>query len=466
MKSLYLSEILNVIGGQVSQRDRNCMISDVTTRYKNIKKRNTLCFLAKKRNKKLSKLNISDSAVIVTQNPSFIAKKLTRNTIVKVKNVKQAYWEFVKYYRNQFKIPVIGITGTSGKTTTKEMIKKILSCHYHVHGTKDSKNGWWRGLYYLLGIDEKTEVAVFELGLGKPGSLKKSCAYFQPQIGLLLNIGVYHLQGCKTMDNYIKAKAELLEGLSNKGTLFINADDENIKKIDFSKYKGKIINFGLGENCQYRADDIYYTNKGLEFTLYYQDKAYPVLIQGFGKHNVYNALAALAAVHAVNIPLKDSIKAIADYKPMRQHLQFRDGINGSTIIDDTWNCTPPSVKAAIEVLEETANGRKKIAVIGYMPQLGENGIKEYSALGESVVKAGVDLLVTIGDETIDIQTRAVEMGMDKNMVINCNTGNEVYDVLKPLLDKNAIVLFKFPYKYRLSKIPSFQQLIKDIYTDS
>ncbi|UNC92232.1 glutamate ligase domain-containing protein [Candidatus Contubernalis alkaliaceticus] len=149
---------------------------------------------------------------------------------------------------------------------------------------------------------------------------------------------------------------------------------------------------------------------------------------------------------------------------MRQHLQFRKGFNGSTIIDDTWNCTPPSVKSALEVLRETAEGRKKVAVIGYMPQLGEKGKKEYSLIGESVVKASVDLLVTIGDEAKNIEDRAVELGMNKIKVINCSTGKEVYDVLKPLLNKNTLVLFKFPYKYRLSKFPSFKQLIKDIYT--
>ena len=280
---------------------------------------------------------------------------------------------------------------------------------------------------------------------------------------MLLNIGTYHLLGCNDLNNYIKAKAEILDGLNNRGTLILNADDKNIAKINYSRYKGNIIKIGLSQSCDYRASDIHYTENGMKFLLYYQNNYFPVYVKGFGKHNVYNSLAAIATAHAVNIEINDAIKALGTFRPIRQHLQFREGINGSVIIDDTWNCTPPSIKAALEVLRDVANGRKKIAVIGYMPQLGENGKGEYLKVGEWLVKAEVDLLVTIGEEVKIVGVKAVELGMDQNQVFNCNTGTEIFDILQAVLDKNTITLFKFPYKYRLRKITSFRQLIQNVF---
>ena len=220
MKNLKLKKIVKQIGGQIVQGSGETNIKNVSY-HPSFADENTMYFdmphpyslqplgpLKKRPN------------VIISSSPSRFSKLVNkRTTMVKVKNPVKAYWRFVNYYRSLFDIPVIGITGTCGKTTTTEMLKAILSTRYRVQGTEDGKNNLNNNLPYLLGINEKTEAAVFEMGVTHPGCITDSCRHFRPQVGVILNIGVYHLLGCKTFDEYLKAKAEIIDGIQPGGTL-------------------------------------------------------------------------------------------------------------------------------------------------------------------------------------------------------------------------------------------------------
>lgn len=459
MKTLWLTDILVPIKGHIIRGKENIKIINAVYDPENIPK-NTLYFHFNGVN--LKNYRFHSSVVCVTDNPSHVMKAIhNKVTVVKVKDVEEAYWSFVRFYRGLFRIPVIGVTGTCGKTTTIEMIKTILSHKYrHVQSTIDGKNRLSLNLPYLLNIDEKTEAAVYELGVSHPRCIEYSCNYFQPQVGVLLNIGVYHLLGCKTFENYIKAKAEIIDGIASNGTLILNADDEIINKLEIHHFKGQILYFGFSRSAHYRAEHIRYTSEGMEFILHVANKNYLVHVPGYGEHNVYNALAAIAAVHAIGIDPEESTEWIADFQPVRKHLQFIPGMAGCTVIDDTWNCTPPSVKAALKVLRDMSYGRKTVAVLGYMPQLGKNGIDEYEKVGEKVAEIGIDILILIGKETKRIGIKALEMGMDKKQIYLCHSAREVYYTLRSVINQETLVLLKFPYKYRLSYYPSFRKLMK------
>ncbi|MHB8172446.1 MAG: UDP-N-acetylmuramoyl-tripeptide--D-alanyl-D-alanine ligase [Thermincolia bacterium] len=463
MRNLRLNDIMTHLKGEIIQGTESLMIKNVVTKAHRVEK-NTLFFCLK------TKINITDlhhANAIITEKPDALIKTARRNlTIIKVKDIKKAYWDFVQYYRSLFDIPVIGITGTCGKTTTTEMVKAILSGKYKVHATSVGKNALFRNLPYLLDIDDTTQAAVFELGVTHPGNITESCLYFRPQIGILLNIGTYHLKGCKTLTNYIKAKGELLDGLTPNGTLILNADDELIQGIDLSTFMGKILYIGFGQQAQYRARNVRYTKGGMKFTLRYLNKDYPYFVPGYGEHNVYNALAAIAASHLVGIDFKEIKTRLAAFTEVEQHMQLRQGLNGCTVIDDTWNCTPPSMEAALKVLKLLKNKlylRKSIVVLGYMPQLGEQARNQYNKIGEKVAESGVDILITLGDDAKQISNTALEKGFAKNKVYNCHTANEIFAILQKLMDRNTLVLFKFPYKYRLSKDPFFRKLMKDLF---
>lgn len=459
MKRFLLLDILKKIDGELISGDDNTLIKYVTAKTHMM--RNNTLFFHFSRKLDIKEFKDYKSPLIVTEYPDFFKEIENHAVIVKVKNISKAYWKFVEFYRGLFPIPIIGITGTCGKTTTKEMVKHILSTKYKVRCTYRSQNASYLDLHYLIRIDEKTQVGVFEMGVLWPDDLIDSCRHFQPQIRILLNIGVHHLKSCKTPEVYIKAKEKILSGLDPiNGVLILNADDENIKKIDVSKFK-RIIYFGFSEQADFQAKDISYVKEGMTFTLQYQKKNYQVYIPGLGKHNIYNALAAIAASINVGMNIKQACDRLVTFKHVEEHLEVHSGTGGCSVIVDTWNSSPPSMAAALQVLKEISNSRKTIALLGYMPQLGKGHYadEQYAKIGEKVVKTEVDLLV-VGEQAKEIGRKALELGMDKNKVYFSNNGTEIYDIIRPFLNENTIVLLKITHRQMVKS--SFVELKKKL----
>jgi UDP-N-acetylmuramoyl-tripeptide--D-alanyl-D-alanine ligase len=442
MKRLPLKNITEVMDGKIEQGTDNLIINDLVIRTKRIRQ-GTLLFdlhYDKYIDPNLCQKNFPYA--IVTDRPAIFAGLRENITIIRVADINEACWKFIDFYRNLFKIPVIGVTGTCGKTTTKEMIKHILAGTYKVNATYKSYNASFRNLGYLLEIDENTQAAVYEMGVAFSGDLKTSCRYFKPQVGIITNIGIDHLQGFGTLDAYIKAKAEFLEGLGYQGTLIINADDENIKRIDFQQYKGRIIYFGFGDQSHFKVSNIAHEKEVIKFKLQYEDRTYHFSIPGYGEFNVYNATAAIAAAHAIGLDIEESGNRLASFQNVEKHFEFNEGINGSTIIDDTWSTNPTSVEAALKLLKSLSQGKKTIAVLGKMSLLGRESAKYHYKTGEKVADIGIDQLIVIGDGAIEIGLGALQKGMNQDNVYFCKDSNQTYELLKKSLDETSIALVK------------------------
>ncbi|WP_181833245.1 UDP-N-acetylmuramoyl-tripeptide--D-alanyl-D-alanine ligase [Bacillus taeanensis] len=456
MKNIHIKTIIEKINGKIQPQLSDFIIENVTPYWRNIRQ-NTLFFDCFKY--PIDWSIMGRTCVIVTEEERIVEKALSKGIpVIKVDNIRTAYWEFVQYYRQLFTIPVIGVTGTCGKTTTKDMITHILAKQYKVLSTYKSNNADEMNLPYLLGINDETEAAVLEMGVTYPGDLKENCKYFKPQMGVITNIGVYHLQGCRTVENYIKAKAEIIEGVNPSGTLIVNGDDETIQNLDLQKFKGKLIFFGTGEKNHYRAINISYVKDGMDFTLIYENNMYHFFVPGYGNHNVYNAMAAVAAAHEAGIAIKEAGKRLEDFRHLPEHLQFKEGANGVTIIDDTWNCAPPSVIAALEVLKSTATFKRTVAVIGEMPQLLDLSDNEYKKIGQKAASLKIDTLVTVGDKAKIIGKCAVEKGMNQSRVIACHNAEQLYKTLVPYLNETSVILFKITNRTMKNKL--IKQCIK------
>lgn len=463
MKALYLNEIISQIGGTWMQGVGNPLIKDVVTKPSKIS-HNTLMidlYTKSKINSKLFKKYLP--VVVVTEKPKDFSMLGDEVIVIKVDDIEDTYWKFIDYYRELFDIPIIGVTGTCGKTTTKEMIKHILESRYPVLATYKSFNGGHRNHRYLLGIDENTGASVIEMGVDSPGDILFYLKYFRPQIRVLLNIDVYHLVGCKTPEQYVKAKAEMLHGVDPiNGCLILNADDETIKRIDISQLTNIIQYFGFSEGCHFRATDVTHDWRGTLFTLHHQKQTYPVFVPAFGEHNVYNALAAIAATWNAGVYILEAVDRLSTFQQVKEHLEFKNGFGGSTIIDDTWNVAPLSMASALKVMKEMAGTKRKIALLGYMPQLGE-GIfaeQEYSKIGEKAVEAQVDILIVVGEEAQGIGRKALEMGMDQSKVYFSNNPIEIYQILHPYLNQDSIILLKIPH--RVMVLDTFKELKEKI----
>jgi UDP-N-acetylmuramoyl-tripeptide--D-alanyl-D-alanine ligase len=442
MKPLLVSEIRKIIHGELIQGSNDLKITDAVYHLEKMKNTNKLLFLdSRRRRVNWDVIRNCVPCAVVTDMVSKQLKTINGCTIIKVENIQTAYWAFVEYYRSLFQIPVIAVTGTSGKTTTKDMIKHILKYSCKVHGTNASANSRTYHLTYLLGIEESTEAAVFETAVGKPGDVANACRYFRPMIGIITNIGVTHLDGCKTAEAYIHAKADMINVVNENGILLLNVDDENTKKVNLGQCRGRIVYFGIHNPCDFQASNVKYGKNGMNFDLAFNHMNYKAFVPGYGEHQVYNALAAAAAVYELGIGINEAIERLRTFKKLPAHLQLLNGIKGCQILDDTWNSNPLSLKAAFKALNGIAKGRKRVALIGDIKALGDISSEIHRQVGDMITEVGVDILVTFGSSAEEIARQASKKELI-GLIRTFSDIKEVYEYLENILDQNTIMLVK------------------------
>ncbi|WP_156424337.1 Mur ligase family protein [Bacillus sp. FJAT-27445] len=458
MKHLLLSEIIDIIDGTiVSKTVDDPLINRIATRKSDRITNYTLVFFPHKSSVK-DNLELK-STVIVTQRPHLFKDLENSFTIVSVKDSKIAYNKFIAYYRGLFSLDVIGITGTCGKTTTKEMVASILEVDRNIVKTILSRNSRFRNFKYLMEIDEKTDAAVIEVGVGFPGGIEQFANYFHPSIGVITNIGIDHVSGFKTHEAYIKEKAMMAKVLDKEdGILILNKDDQIIQKLDLRSFKGKILYFGLNKEAEIRASHIKYEEGGMKFYVHGHNGFAVCKINGLGIHNVYNALAALAVAVSLGIELRDAAKRLEKFSPVKSHLQLKKGINGSTIIDDTWNTNSKSIESALEVLSSISGGKKTIAVLGDIEELGAISESEHRKIGDLIIKYKIDQLITIGHESKYIAARALDLGMNPKEITILDDEGHLVEMLAKKMDTSTLVLIK---KSMRNSFRSIRQLMAE-----
>lgn len=439
MKSISVETLCAIISGKHTHGTA-VPIRHGAYRLKQVKRPNTVLFI-EKRIMNWTNLVSFFPLVLVTEWPYQTKELPSGVTIINVNRSEEALWKFIHFYRGQFQLPVVAITGTAGKTTTKEMMKHILMRYKKVTATQLSTNSRTAHFPYLLSIEEDTEAAVFETAVGEPGDLLKAGKYFKPTIGIITNIGEHHLNYCKTLEGYIEAKAEMLEILDDTGVLIINAEDLNTRKIDFSNFKGKIIKIGTELSNDFAATNIRYGINGMEFTVVHRGRQHQISVTGFGKHQVLNALAAIAAVVEIGLTIPQAAKQLQTFRPLNKQLQLVEGQNGALVLDDTWSITTTSLEAGLNVLNALAKQRKRIAVIGTITDVGSWGTFIHKRAAELVLEKGVDILVTVGEHAKIIAEHALELGTQAQ-VYSFNNSVLAYELLKKEMNHNTIVLIK------------------------
>jgi UDP-N-acetylmuramoyl-tripeptide--D-alanyl-D-alanine ligase len=369
--------------------------------------------------------------------------KLKSEQIIMVEDIKESFFKFTSYYRHLFNIPVVAITGTCGKSTTKEMLKHILEKSHNVQATISSKNADCYNLPYLMGIDEDTDVAVFETAVAAKGDMQEACKYFYPTIGVMTMIDVDHTDKFGIFDDYIREKAKIMEGLSYGGTLILNTDDPYLSTIDTSKFKGSIVTFGKNKNADFRIKEIHYTLSGMNYSFVRNEWEFNGYVPGLGEGNVYNAVASLAAAEALGIDLYYAIMRLSSFQHMKSHFEIIEGRNQITLVDDTWKSNPASLRKGLEALCSIANPyQRKIAVLGRMASLGRYANDEYEKAGNLIGILGIDVLITKGSIAKDLENPAIKAGIDPNNVYHFLEADEMKRFFDSFLKPSDIVYFK------------------------
>jgi UDP-N-acetylmuramoyl-tripeptide--D-alanyl-D-alanine ligase len=296
-------------------------------------------------------------------------------------------------------LKIIGVTGSNGKTTTKNMLREVLSTAGSTIAPEESFNNEVGAPYSMLKVEEKTRFLVVEMGAGGPGTIRYLAEMCKPDIGIELKVGLAHAGEFGGISETEKIKAELVEELSSSGTAILNFDDERVMHMT-SKTKAKITTFGLGEGSDYSASNVSISLAGTSFEYSAPDGfKSSVNLQILGEHHVYNALAALTAAEVLGI---DRIAAIAALENMKLAEKWRMELgvapSGLTVINDAYNASPDSMKAALQTLAQLGriSGKKTVAVMGEMAELGEFSVQEHDAIGRIAVRLNLGQVVVVG----------------------------------------------------------------------
>jgi UDP-N-acetylmuramoyl-tripeptide--D-alanyl-D-alanine ligase len=296
-------------------------------------------------------------------------------------------------------LKIIGVTGSNGKTTTKNMLREVLSTAGSTIAPEESFNNEVGAPYSMLKVEEKTRFLVVEMGAGGPGTIRYLAEMCKPDIGIELKVGLAHAGEFGGISETEKIKAELVEELSSSGTAILNFDDERVMHMT-SKTKAKITTFGLGEGSDYSASNVSISLAGTSFEYSAPDGfKSSVNLQILGEHHVYNALAALTAAEVLGI---DRIAAIAALENMKLAEKWRMELGvapgGLTVINDAYNASPDSMKAALQTLAQLGriSGKKTVAVMGEMAELGEFSVQEHDAIGRIAVRLNLGQVVVVG----------------------------------------------------------------------
>lgn len=355
---------------------------------------------------------------------------------VKVENTSKALLALGGYYRSKFDIPVVGLTGSVGKTTTKEFTYLVVNSQYNAIKTLGNLNNEIGLPQMLFRIDNSVEAAVIEMGMNHFGEIDRLSNAAKPTIGLITNIGVSHIENLGSREGILKAKLELLNGLKKGAPLILNGDNDLLSTVKTDEFK--VVFYGIENDCDFKAVNINEGNGKTYFDIEYFGNTQHIVIPTIGIHNVYNALSAFAVGFYLNIEPQKCADALACYVPEGMRQKSVE-IGGITSIEDCYNASPDSMKAALKTLADT-KGNKKIAVLADMLELGEYARHAHEDVAKMVVDNKIDALLCFGEMSKYTAENAVKLGM-KN-VYHFNTKDELTEKLVTIAQKGDVVIFK------------------------
>jgi UDP-N-acetylmuramoyl-tripeptide--D-alanyl-D-alanine ligase len=342
-------------------------------------------------------------------------------------------------------LKVIGVTGSNGKTTTKNMLREVLSTAGETIAPEESFNNEVGAPYSMLRITEQTKFLVVELGAGGLGSIRYLAQMCQPDVGIELKVGLAHAGEFGGIEVTEKIKAELVEELSAGGIALLNIDDERVKRMSETT-KAKVSTFGLSDQADYSAANVNVSISGTSFTLLTPDGSKSeVQLQILGEHHVYNALAALATAELLGVDRTEAVHALENMKLAEKwRMELNVSANGLTVINDAYNSSPDSMRAALQTLAQLGRqtGKKTVAVMGEMAELGEFSAHEHDAIGRIAVRLNLGQVVVVGKAAKLIHMGASQEGSWDGESQYFDEISDALGYLREMLTGDEIVLVK------------------------
>lgn len=448
MFQISLDELTKVVHGEIRLRSfaRDELVHGISIDSRNIEKGNLFIAIPGERFdghqfvKEATEKGAKASVITRDKKPTIDQEVLNKMTAILVEDTKKALRDLASWHRKRFDIPAVAVTGTNGKTTTKDMIAEALSCKFKVIKSPKSYNNLIGVPLTLFQLNSSSEALVVELGMSSPGEIGLLTRISNPSIGVITNIGPAHLEYMQTTEKIAQAKFELPDNMPCPKTLILNADDRILaNRIERRKKDEKVTSFGIEKKADFNADRIEISGDGyISFRL---NQDLTVNLGLLGIHNVYNALAAFAVGNLLEIDPEKIKQGLERYTPSRLRMELVQ-IRDIRVINDSYNANPVSMEKALDTLKGMKTSGRKIAVLADMLELGEKAKEFHLEVGRRVVRMGVDLLIVVGKLARFIGRGASQAGMSSHNILTFENNQQASFYLLENLKDGDLVLVK------------------------
>jgi len=371
--------------------------------------------------------------------------------LIRVADTQLALGRLAQWHRAKFDLPVVAVTGSVGKTTTKVLIDCVLRAQRNVLTAPASFNNEVGVPLTLLKLDASHEVAVLELAMRGRGQLAYLAELARPRLGVITNLGESHLELLGSREAIADAKAELLEALPSDGYAVLNRDDRFFDRL-CARAHCPVTTFGLSELADVRATDLVQREGAMHFVVHHGGETSTALLPAPGEHNVRNALAAVAVGRLLGLSLTDCVAGLRDFMPPAHRLRVFASPRGVTVIDDCYNASPDSVAAALQVMGSEPLAGRRVFVFGDMKELGDRSEAAHREVGALAVAAGVAWIVTVGDLAQLAAREAQRVAPGRIATTFCDTPVEALAAVRAELGPGDLVLVKASRAMKLESV--------------
>ena len=432
MNKITVNEIITATGGELLCGSKDAFIENVSIDSREVNG-NTLFVALKGENSDghnyIEKAFENGASLVISE------KDIVGNgAVVKVKNSSKALGKIAKFYKKKLNLKTIAVTGSVGKTTTKDMLSAVMNMQYNTLKTEGNFNNELGLPLTVLRLKKTHEAAVLEMGMSEFGEIDYLADIARPDVAIITNIGMSHIENLGSQEGIFKAKTEICNYFNKDSLLIVNADDKYLKKA--LEFKGfNVVGYGIENECQYKARDI--ENLGLDgakFSVDIYEREYRIHVKTPGVHNVYNALAAIACGVHYNIGPNKIIEGIENFSLTKMRMSVEKA-GSVTIINDCYNSSPDSVNAALKVL--ATQSTRKVAVLGDCLEMGEYAEDSHFKIGEEVTRNKIDVLLTAGSNA-----KFIAEGAKIRETYTFDTTDELVLNISKFIKENDTVLVK------------------------
>lgn len=376
----------------------------------------------------------------------------TGGPLIRVADTTRALQRLAQAVRRRWARPLVGITGSTGKTTTKELTAAVLGRKFQVLKSAGNLNNEYGVPLTLLALEPEHEIAVLELAMSAPGEISVLTRLAEPQVGVVTNVAPVHLQFFDSIEGIARAKRELVKGLAPGSTAVLNRDDPRVRAFG-EGFEGEILTFGFHEDADFRATDMeILPDAGVRFRVRGPQVDAEFQVSLPGRHNVRNALAAIAVGAHFKVPVEEIQEALRELKTLQQRCEILTLPSGTTVVNDSYNSNPAAMETMLETLAAWPGAQRRIVVAGEMLELGPASPEFHREVGRKCVQSGVEWLVAVRGDARYMLEAAREAGLPEAQSCFVNTPEEAAEALAQLLQPGDVVLVKGSRAVGLEKV--------------